>query len=95
MSGSFDTLTDLAVFVMWIFFIMCVAGVFILRRKHKNLERPYKVPLYPFIPLLGIVGGLYIIISTMITDTSNALYGIVVTLIGLPIYSYISRKKTV
>lgn len=93
MSGSFDTLTDLAVFVMWIFFIMCVAGVFILRRKHKNLERPYKVPLYPFIPLLGIVGGLYIIISTMITDTSNALYGIVVTLIGLPIYSYISRKK--
>jgi APA family basic amino acid/polyamine antiporter len=93
LSGSFDTLTNLVVFVMWIFFVMCVAGIFILRSKHRNLDRPYKVPLYPILPLVGIIGGLYILVSTLITDTSNALYGIIITLIGLPIYLYISRKN--
>jgi APA family basic amino acid/polyamine antiporter len=93
LSGSFETLTNLAVFVMWIFFVMCVAGIFILRTKHKHLDRPYKVPLYPIVPLIGIIGGIYILVSTLITDTSNALYGIVITLIGLPIYLYISRKN--
>lgn len=93
LSGSFDTLTNLVIFVMWIFFVMSVAGIFILRSKHKHLERPYKVPLYPVIPLIGIIGGLYILVSTLITDTSNALYGIIVTLIGLPVYFYINRKN--
>lgn len=93
LSGSFDTLTNLAVFVIWIFFVMAVAGIFILRSKHKHLERPYKVPLYPFVPIVGIVGGIYIIISTLITDTSFALYGIAVTLLGLPVYLYIRRKN--
>src|SRR5471030_1831967 len=92
LSGSFDTLTNLAVFVMWIFFVMCVAGIFILRSKHKHLERQYKVPFYPIIPLIGIVGGVYILVSTFITDFSNAIYGIVITLLGLPVYLYISKK---
>ena len=93
LSGSFDTLTNLAVFVMWIFFVMCVAGIFILRSKHKNLERSYKVPFYPIVPLIGIVGGIYILVSTFITDSSSAIYGIVITLVGLPIYFYISKRN--
>lgn len=93
LSGSFDTLTNLVVFVMWIFFVMCVCGIFILRSKHKEMERSYKVPLYPVVPLIGIIGGLYILISTFITDYLNAIYGIGITLIGLPIYFYISKKN--
>ncbi|GFZ30679.1 amino acid permease [Clostridium zeae] len=92
-SGSFDTLTNLAVFVMWIFFVMTVAGIFILRTRYKDMKREYSVPLYPIIPLIGIVGGVYIIISTMITDKYNALYGVCITLIGIPVYLYIKRKK--
>lgn len=92
LSGSFDTLTDLAVFVIWIFFVMTVAGIFILRGKFKHLKRPYKVPFYPVVPIIGIVGGLYIIISTLITNTSSAIYGIGITLLGLPIYLYLKRK---
>jgi APA family basic amino acid/polyamine antiporter len=91
LSGSFDTLTNLAVFVMWIFFVMTVAGIFILRSKHKHLERPYKVPLYPIVPIIGIVGGIYILISTLITDTTYAIYGLAVTLIGLPVYMLIRK----
>lgn len=93
LTGSFNTLTNLAVFVMWIFFVMTVAGIFILRKKHKNLERPYSVPLYPIIPIVGIGGGIYIIISTLLADTTNALYGIAVTLIGIPVYMYIKKRN--
>ena len=93
LSGSFDTLTNLVVFVMWIFFVMCVAGIFILRSKHKHLERSYKVPFYPIVPLIGIVGGVYILVSTFITDSSNAIYGIIITLLGFPVYLYIYRKN--
>ncbi|MBU3130063.1 amino acid permease [Clostridium tagluense] len=92
-SGSFDKLTNLVTFVLWIFFTMAVAGIFILRTKHKDLDRPYKVPLYPIIPLIGIIGGIYILISTLMTDTSNALTGLAITLIGLPVYWYIKKKK--
>ncbi|MDD7795185.1 APC family permease [Clostridium sp. 'White wine YQ'] len=93
LSGSFNTLTNLAVFVVWIFFVMAVAGIFILRTKHKDLERPYKVPLYPIIPIIGIVGGIYILINTLFTDTKNAIFGIVITLIGIPVYIYLKKKS--
>ncbi|MGH4138864.1 APC family permease [Clostridium sp.] len=92
-SGSFDTLTDLVIFVLWIFFTMAVAGIFILRTKHKDLERPYKVPFYPVVPLVGVIGGIYILVSTLMTDTSNALIGLAITLIGLPVYWYIKKNK--
>lgn len=93
LSGSFETLTNLAMFVVWLFFVMTVAGIFILRTKHKHLERPYTVPFYPIIPIIGIVGGIYIIISTLITDTSYALFGLGITLLGLPVYWLITKKK--
>jgi APA family basic amino acid/polyamine antiporter len=92
-SGSFDTLTNLVVFVLWIFFTMAVAGIFILRTKHKDLERPYKVPFYPIVPLIGVIGGLYILVSTLMTDTLNALIGLAITLVGLPVYWYITKKN--
>ena len=91
-SGSFDTLTDLVVFVLWIFFTMAVAGIFILRTKHKDLDRPYKVPFYPIVPLIGILGGIYIVMSTLLTDTKKAFIGLAITLIGLPVYWYIKKK---
>lgn len=93
LTGSFDTLTDLATFIIWIFFTMAVAGIFILRTKFKDIERPYSVPLYPVIPLLGIIGGAYVVISTILTNTTNALYGLGIMLTGLPVYLYIKRKN--
>jgi len=77
-TGSFDALTNLAVFVIWLFFILGIAGVFILRKNHKELitEKSYKVPLYPIIPIVGIVGALYVVISTLITGTAFDLYPI-------------------
>ncbi|MCS4472904.1 amino acid permease [Clostridium botulinum] len=95
LSGSFNVLTDLVMFVLWLFFTMAVAGIFVLRTKFKHLDRPYKVPLYPLVPLIGIIGSSYIIISTLITNTFYALCGIGITLLGLPIYSYIKKQNKV
>jgi APA family basic amino acid/polyamine antiporter len=93
LSGSFETLTNLAVFAVWIFFVMAVYGIFILRSKHKNIERPYTVPLFPIVPIIGIAGGVYILISTLITSTSYALFGLAITALGLPIYFFIKRRN--
>ncbi|KOM95743.1 amino acid permease [Clostridium botulinum] len=95
LSGSFNVLTDLVMFILWLFFTMAVAGIFVLRTKFKHLDRPYKVPLYPLVPLIGIIGSGYIIISTLITNTFYALCGIGITLLGLPVYSYIKKKNKV
>ncbi len=93
LSGSFDLLTNLAMFVVWIFFIITVAGIFKLRTSMKDLERSYRVPLYPVVPLIGILGGLYIVISTVLTDAPTAGFGIAVTLTGIPVYAGLMRKK--
>lgn len=92
-SGTFNTLTDLLIFVLWIFFTMGVFGVFILRKKILPKKENYQVPLYPITPLLGIAGGLYILISTVISAPVRSFVGIGITLVGLPVYYYMKKKK--
>ena len=92
-SGTFNTLTDLLIFVLWIFFVMGVFGVFILRKKHPQNNGTYKVPLYPITPIVGIAGGLYILISTIIDNPVNSFTGIGITILGLPVYYYLKKKK--
>ncbi|MGH0599851.1 APC family permease [Bacillus mycoides] len=90
--GGFNTLTDMLVFVIWIFYTMTFLAVFILRKREPELLRPYKVPLYPFIPTIALVGGLFIVFNTLFTQPLLALYGIGLTALGLPIY-FIMRDK--
>lgn len=86
LSGQFDFLTNIAVATIWIFYILTFASVMILRKKQPELERPYKVPFYPIVPLLAIAGGLFVVVNQMITNPDQAFIGIGVTLLGLPIY---------
>lgn len=94
--GSFDYLTDMLVFVMWIFSMMMFIGVFILRRSEPDLKRPYKISFYPIPPIIALLGGAYIIISTLIRQPGLAFLGIGITLLGLPIYyiHYIYKKRS-
>ena len=94
MLGNFNQLTDLLVFVLWNFYVMTFIAVMVLRKKQPDLVRPYKVPLYTVVPLIAIVGGLYIIINTMITQPLNAGLGLLLTVLGLPIY-FIMKNKVV
>lgn len=92
MVGGFDMLTDMLVFVIWIFYTMVFIGVIILRKNEPSLKRPYKVPLYPIIPLIAIIGGGFIVVSTLLTQTFLALSGIAMTLAGIPVYLYLKNK---
>ena len=92
LSGSFNALTDLLVFVLWIFFTMGVYGIFIVRKRIPADQRPYKVPFYPITPIVGILGGIYILYSTLISRFLGSLVGIGITLLGLPVYYYLNRK---
>ncbi len=93
LSGSFNTLTDLTVFTLWIFFVMAVFGIFILRKRKDIKRAAYRVPFYPIVPLIGILGGSYILYSTLLSSTINSLIGIGITLLGLPFYFYLKNKK--
>lgn len=93
LSGSFNFLTDLLIFVLWIFFTLGVFGVFLMRHRGLSRRKNYRVPLYPVTPIIGIAGSLFILGSTVIDAPGRSLLGLGVTLLGLPIY-YLLKKKT-
>lgn len=95
MTGTFDTLTNLLVFVTWMFIFLGIIGVFVLRKNHEELlkEGNYKVPLFPIVPIIGAAGALYICINTFINTTGYAIYGLIVTLVGLPVYMFIEKRS--
>lgn len=93
MSGSFNFLTDLLIFVLWIFFTLGVLGVFILRKRGGSARENYRVPLYPITPVIGIAGSVFILVSTVIDDPVRSLIGLGVTLLGVPVYFLLKKKK--
>lgn len=94
---TFDLLTNLAVFSCWIFYTLTFACVIRLRKTQPNAERKYKVPLYPIVPILAIVSGLYVVISQLflsgLQTTIISLCSITITLLGLPVYLLVTKTK--
>ncbi len=103
LTGSFDMLTDLFVFVTWIFYGFGAFGIFMLRKKMPDAERPYKVFGYPWLPLLFSAFTAFYIGMTLYTDITNyingkthfinSVFGLVLTFIGAPLYFYFKTKK--
>lgn len=93
LTGQFNQLTDLIIFVIWVFITLTFIAVLILRKTKPDIERPYRVPLYPVIPLIAIFGGVYIIFNTVIVQPENALLGTLLTLSGIPVYLYTKNKN--
>lgn len=103
LTGSFDMLTDLFVFVTWIFYGFGAFGIFILRRKMPDAQRPYKAWGYPLLPLLFVCFTAFYIVMTIYTDISNyiegkthfinSVFGLALTLAGMPLYFYFRRNK--
>lgn len=103
LSGSFDTLTDMLIFVSWLFYGLSAAGIFILRQKMPNAERPYRVWGYPVIPAVFVTFTALFLILTFINDITNyisgktmiinSLFGIFLMLPGLPLYWHFKRMN--
>jgi APA family basic amino acid/polyamine antiporter len=104
LSGTFDQLTDMLIFVSWIFYGLAAASVFTLRRRMPDTPRPYKVWGYPWTPILFVVfAGIYVVFTLYSdilsfrngqTPLINSLMGLVWVALGIPGYLYWSYKKS-
>ncbi|MDW8800424.1 amino acid permease [Clostridium sp. A1-XYC3] len=91
-TGSFQQLTTMVVFSQWIFYILTICSVFVLRKKYPDMERPYKVWGYPILPILVILVSLFILVNTLITDPRSSLIGLIVPIVGVPVY-YVFKNR--
>ena len=89
-----DNLSNIASFSNWIFYMLTFVAVMIARRTHAATPRPYKVPLYPLVPLFAIGGALYVFYGMLTTQPANAALSIGLTLIGLPVFLYMKGKES-
>jgi APA family basic amino acid/polyamine antiporter len=92
LTGKYGDLLDFVIIIVLIFYVMTIYGIFILRRKSPNLERPYKAFGYPFLPGLYIIIASAVAIALLITKTSTCGWGVLIMLIGIPIY-YLTKPK--
>jgi APA family basic amino acid/polyamine antiporter len=89
--GSFDTLTDYAVFAMWIFYALITGSIFIYRRKFPHLERPYRAWGYPVVPVIFLLVAAWLLYRTIIDSPKQSVTGIILILVGLPVFWYFNR----
>ncbi|MGL5049714.1 MAG: APC family permease [Fusobacteriaceae bacterium] len=81
-----DTLSNIPVALFFFFYLLVFFGVFVLRKKYPEIERPYTVPMYPVVPILAIVGGIYIVYSAIKGGPTYMVVAIAITLTGLFFY---------
>jgi APA family basic amino acid/polyamine antiporter len=94
-SGSYDTITDYAIFAVLIFVILATASVFVFRRRMPDAERAYRTLGYPVVPVLFMLVATAIVINTLVTTPDRAFAGVGLMLAGLPFYWYWSRGARV
>lgn len=90
--GTFEDLITYTVSTEWIFFTMAAAGIFILRKKRKDAERPYKTFGYPVTPAIFIGINIWFLINIFINKPMHAGAGFAFLLLGIPVYAYFKRK---
>lgn len=105
-SGTFDTITDMLVFIAWIFYAAGAFGVIVLRKKEPDTPRPYRVPGYPWLPMIFVLFGLVFLVLTIYQDVQhyrdataagkpaimNFALGLFLVFVGTPIY-FLCRKR--
>ena len=93
LSGTFEELITLVVFVNFMMWITAASTVFVLRKKQPDLDRPYKVWGYPYIPAFFILISTAIMINIFFTAPAQSFLGIGLTLIGVPAYLFWKKNK--
>jgi len=94
LSGTYGQLLDYVIFAVLIFYMLTIVGVFILRKKKPDVERPYKAFGYPFLPVLYILLAASICIILLIYKPQYTWPGLIIVLLGIPVY-YFKNRKTI
>lgn len=102
-SGSFDMLADMMVFMSWLVYGLGAVGIFMLRRKMPDTERPYRIWCHPVVTILFIAFSTFFLVVTVYNDITNylndrqpvvnSLLGMVITGLGIPLYFLFRRRN--
>lgn len=93
LSGTFDQLTDMIIFAVFIYYGATTLGVFILRKKMPDAPRPYKVWGYPVVPAIVILFCAVLVINTFFSRPREAGIGIALMLTGVPLYYWFTKNN--
>jgi basic amino acid/polyamine antiporter, APA family len=89
----YNDLLDYVVFAVLLFYVLTIAGIFVLRRTKPDADRQYRAFGYPIVPLLYIVAATGIMVVLLLYRTQTAGAGMGIVLIGLPVYWFWSRQR--
>jgi basic amino acid/polyamine antiporter, APA family len=93
LSGTYSELLDYVIFAQLLFYVLTVAAVFILRLKYPGAERPYRAWGYPWVPAIYIVAAVALMADLLVVKPHYTWPGLLIALSGVPIYSWISRRR--
>jgi len=91
-TGTFDQLTNMAVLTYAVFWIPVVLAVIVLRRRHPDAARPYRVPGYPWTPIAFVLVMTWVVVSALITRPAESFATLGLILLGLPFYPLFRRR---
>jgi len=92
-TGTFEQLLTYVVFTGWLFYALGAASIFIYRRRTLDRELPYRVPGFPWTPLLFIIAAAALVLNTIVTQFDRAAIGLGIVLIGTPAYFIWHRRS--
>ena len=93
LSGSYDTLTDYAIFALTLFYVLVAASVFIFRRRQPDAERPYRTWGYPVVPIVFLIASSWLIFMTILNSPRQSAIGLGLILLGLPVYWILQSRQ--
>ncbi|HXW77031.1 MAG TPA: amino acid permease [Candidatus Eremiobacteraceae bacterium] len=93
LSGTFDQITTLIIFVDVLLDFFGAASIFILRRTMVGAERPFRTPLYPLVPIAYVATLGWLVFNTIATSPAEAFGGLAIIVVGLPVYLYYRSKE--
>jgi APA family basic amino acid/polyamine antiporter len=91
LSGTYGNLLDYVIFAVLIFYVLTIIGIFVLRRKQPDTERPYRAIGYPVIPALYVFLALGICIILLIYKPAYTWPGMIIVSLGIPVYFLTKR----
>jgi len=91
-SGTFEQLLVYAGFILTLFLALAVASLIVLRIRQPNLPRPFRVPLYPWLPAAYVAFSAWIAVFTLRGRPKESLYGLLTVAIGIPFY-FLRRRN--
>jgi len=93
LSGRYGDLLDMISFVVVLFYMLTIAGIFILRKKQPNIARPYKAFGYPILPFIYMLMGTAFCVLLIVYKPQYTWPGFIITLLGIPLYYLALRNK--